>query len=228
MTTYALLPGAGGAAWYWHRVVPLLEAAGHQVVAVDLPAADADAGLAEYADVAVAGLAALPGPLVVVAQSMGAFTAPLVAQRVAATALIVLVNPMVPTAGESPGQWWSATGQDTAMVAHMQRIGLSRTAFDPVADLFHDVPDDVRATVFAAPEPAQSNTPFEQTWPLPAWPEIPTRVIQGSDDRLFPLEFQRKLVRDRLGVDLDVLPGGHLIALSRPAELAEQLLSYRI
>ena len=97
-----------------------------------------------------------------------------------------------------------------------------------MADLFHDVPDDVRATVFAAPEPAQSNTPFEQTWPLSAWPEIPTRVIQGSDDRLFPLEFQRKVVRDRLGLDLDVLPGGHLIALSRPADLAEQLLSYPI
>ena len=228
MTTYALLPGAGGAAWYWHRVVPLLEAAGHRVVAVELPAADDGAGLAEYADVAVAALAELPGPLVVVAQSMGAFTAPLVAQRIAATALIVLVSPMVPAAGESPGQWWSATGQDTAMVANMQRIGLSRTSFDPVADLFHDVPDDVRATVFAAPEPAQSNTPFEQTWPLSAWPEIPTRVIQGSDDRLFPLEFQRKVVRDRLGLDLDVLPGGHLIALSRPADLAEQLLSYPI
>lgn len=228
MRTYALLPGAGGAAWYWHRVVPLLEAAGHRVVAIDLPAADAHAGLTEYADTAVAALAELPGPLVVVAQSMGAFTAPLVGQRIAATALIVLVNPMVPAAGESPGQWWSATGQDTAMVANMQRIGLSRTSFDPVADLFHDVPDDVRATVFATPEPVQSDTPFERAWPLSAWPDLPTRVIQGGDDRLFPLEFQRKLVRERLGLDLDVLPGGHLIALSRPAELAEQLLSYPV
>lgn len=228
MRTYALLPGAGGAAWYWHRVVPLLEAAGHRAVAIDLPASDARAGLTEYADTAVAALTGVSGPLVIVAQSMGAFTAPLVAQRVAATALIVLVNPMVPAAGESPGQWWSATGQDTAMVANMQRIGLSRSSFDPVADLFHDVPDDVRATVFAAPEPAQSDTPFVQTWPLSAWPDIPTQVIQGSDDRLFPLEFQRKLVRERLGLDLDVLPGGHLIALSRPDELAEHLLSYRI
>jgi alpha-beta hydrolase superfamily lysophospholipase len=79
VTTYALLPGAGGAAWYWHRVVPLLEAAGHQAVAIELPAADAHAGLAEYSEVAVAALTGSSGPVVVVAQSMGAFTAPLVA-----------------------------------------------------------------------------------------------------------------------------------------------------
>ncbi len=29
MSTFVLIPGAGGAAWYWHRVVPLLRAAGH-------------------------------------------------------------------------------------------------------------------------------------------------------------------------------------------------------
>jgi pimeloyl-ACP methyl ester carboxylesterase len=32
-----LVPGAGGVAWYWHRVIPLLRAAGHDALAVDLP-----------------------------------------------------------------------------------------------------------------------------------------------------------------------------------------------
>jgi pimeloyl-ACP methyl ester carboxylesterase len=50
-------------------------------------------------------------------------------------------------------------------------------------------------------------------------------VIQGSDDRLFPLEFQRRVVRSRLGLDLEVMPGGHLIALSQPEELALRILS---
>ncbi len=34
--------------------------------------------------------------------------------------------------------------------------------------------------------------------------------MHGSDDRLFPLEFQRRVVRDRLGIDVDAMPGGHL------------------
>ncbi len=37
--------------------------------------------------------------------------------------------------------------------------------------------------------------------------------------------FQQALARDRLGIEADVLPGGHLIALAQPARLASYLLS---
>ena len=40
-----LIPGAGGSAWYWHRVVPLLRAAGHEAAAMDLPGDDGTADL---------------------------------------------------------------------------------------------------------------------------------------------------------------------------------------
>lgn len=87
---------------------------------IDLPADDDTAGLDEYADLVAAAAAGLPRPLVVAAQSMGAFTAPLVAQRTP-TDQILLVNPMIPAPGESAGQWWSATGQKDAMVENMTR-----------------------------------------------------------------------------------------------------------
>jgi pimeloyl-ACP methyl ester carboxylesterase len=224
--TFVLIPGAGGSAWYWSRVTPLLAAAGVDGLAVDLPAADDSADLTTYADVVCAAAADVSGTLVLVGQSMGAFTAPMVADRVGAS-LIVLVNPMVPTVGESPGQWWDATGQDRAMAEYFRRIGLPDKEFDPVEDFFHDVPADVREEAFSQPEPRQSDTPFGQTWPLDGWPDVPTRVVAGSDDRFFPLEFQRRVVRERLGLDVDVLPGGHLMALSRPRELADHLLKLR-
>jgi pimeloyl-ACP methyl ester carboxylesterase len=154
---------------------------------------------------------------------MGAFTAPIVAERVP-TAQIVLVNPMVPTADEGPGQWWAATGQEQARIAYFQRIGLDRSDFDPIEDFFHDVPEAVRQEAFSQPEPRQSDTPFGQTWPLRGWPDVPTRVVAGSDDRLFPLEFQRRVVRERLGLDVEVIPGGHLVALSQPDALADRIL----
>src|SRR5437763_12530567 len=53
MATYVLIPGLGGDAWYWHLVVPLLEAAGHRAVAVALPASDPDAGLDAYVGAAL-------------------------------------------------------------------------------------------------------------------------------------------------------------------------------
>jgi alpha-beta hydrolase superfamily lysophospholipase len=50
MSKFVLVPGAGGAAWYWHRVVSELEQPGHEAVAVDLPGPDESAGLPEYAE----------------------------------------------------------------------------------------------------------------------------------------------------------------------------------
>ncbi len=69
-------------------------------------------------------------------------------------------------------------------------------------------------------------TPFAKPWPLQKWPDVPTRFLQGRDDRFFPLEFQRRVVRERLGIPVDEIPGGHLVALSRPHELASALEAY--
>ncbi len=222
---YVLIPGAGGSAWYWSRVVPLLNSAGVDAVAVELPAEDDSADLFTYADTVRAAVADVTEPVVLVAQSMGAFTAPIVAGQVP-TARIVLVNPMVPRAGESAGQWWAATGQKQAMLDNFRRIGLGDKEFDPIEDFFHDVPADVREEAFREPEPPQSDTPFVQPWPLDAWPDVPTSVLQGRDDRLFPLDFQRRVVRERLGLDVHDIAGGHLNSLSQPEELTRRLLAY--
>ena len=43
--SFVLIPGAGGMAWYWHRVLPLLQGAHHGAIAVDLPGDDESVGL---------------------------------------------------------------------------------------------------------------------------------------------------------------------------------------
>lgn len=234
MAVFLLIPGAGGEASYWNRLAPLLIGRGHQAIPVQLPAADDRAGLQAYADQASATLRAAPrradaGPLVVVAQSMGGLSAPLVAQRELA-AQIVLLNAMTPRPGETGGQWWGNTGQAQASADYVRRLGLpdgraDGQPFDVDAMFFHDLPPQVRDELLAGPEPAQSDRPFEDPWPLDRWPGIPTRFLQGRDDRLFPLEFQRRVVRERLGLDVEELPGGHLLALSQPAALTDALLS---
>lgn len=220
VATFVLIPGAGGSAWYWHRLVPLLRDRGHDAVAVDLPAGDDSAGLAEYADVVV-DAASGRTELVLVAQSMGGLTAPLVCDRLPVE-LLVLLNAMVPAPGETGGDWWENTGHAEARVALAAREGRTASDLDPAVDFFHDVPPEVAAEAMAN-EPAQSSTPFAYPWPLRRWPDVPTRFLQGRDDRFFPLEFQRRVARERLGITVDELPGGHLVALSRPEELAGRL-----
>ena len=80
MATYVLIHGAGSDSWYWHLVVPRLRERGHDVVAVDLPCDDDTAGLEQYTDVVIDAIGDR-SDLVLVAQSMGGFTAPLVADR---------------------------------------------------------------------------------------------------------------------------------------------------
>lgn len=221
---FVLIPGAGGAAWYWHQLVPELAARGHDVVAVDLPADDDRAGLAEYADTVVEAIGDRRD-LVLVAQSMGAFTAPLLCQRMPVR-LMILLNAMIPAPGESAGAWWTSTGQAAAMREHAHRIGLPGLSLDDAEELFgHDVAPDVFADG-AKYQRDQSGTPFGEPWPLDAWPSVTTRVLASRHDRLFPLEFQRRVSLDRLRIEPDEIDGGHLVALSRPAELAERLDAY--
>jgi pimeloyl-ACP methyl ester carboxylesterase len=224
MAAFVLIPGAGGQAWYWHRVVPLLESARHTAHAVELPAADETAGLAAYTDIVVEAIGLRRRDLVIVGQSMGALTAPLVCTKVPAR-LMVLLNAMIPSPGETGGKWWTNSGQGAAAAEKARREGRDPGGkFDPSEIFLHDVPADVMAT--ASEEPAQSGRPFDDPWPLTEWPHVPTRVISAADDRLFPVEFQRRLVEERLGITPDVIPGGHLSALARPDELTALLLSY--
>ena len=50
MSTFVLIHGGGDSGWAWHRVVSVLRARGHEVVAPDLPADDESADLTSYAD----------------------------------------------------------------------------------------------------------------------------------------------------------------------------------
>src|ERR1700743_2862555 len=102
--TFVLIPGAGGAAWYWHRVAPLLQEAGHEAIAVDLPGDDPTAGLPEYARLVASAIDSRDN-VVLVAMSLGGFTAPLVAAEHPVSAM-VFVNAMIPRPGETPGAWW--------------------------------------------------------------------------------------------------------------------------
>lgn len=226
MATYVLIPGAGGDAWYWHRVAPELRTRGHDVVAVDLPSDDDSAGLAEYVDVVVDAIGDRAN-LIVVGQSMGGLTAALVCERVPVD-LLVMLNAMIPSPGETPGEWWTNTGHAHARREQDERDGRDPDAeFDPVTVFLHDLPPDVLAEAMSNGGRDQSGTPFERPWPLDAWPDVPTKALLSRDDRFFPAEFMRRVVRERLGIVPDEMDGGHLVALSRPKELADRLETYR-
>ena len=229
MATYVLIHGAGSEAWYWHLVVPELEARGHSVIAPDLPIDDDSAGIAEYAETVVRAIAeqgAREAPLIIVAQSLGGLIAPLVTEQVHAD-LIVMLAAMIPRPHEKLGAWWANTGWESARAALLEKHGRKPGDFDVIADFFHDVPQEVVDEAMARGERRQSRRVMEDEWPLDAWPQVPTRFLLCRDDRFFPADSMRRVVRERLGIEPDEMEGGHLPALARPKQLVERLERYR-
>jgi pimeloyl-ACP methyl ester carboxylesterase len=222
MASFVLIPGAGGMAWYWHRVVPLIRAAGHEPIAVDLPGDDRHAGLAAYADIVIRAIEER-SDVILVAQSLAAFTSPLVCAR-APVRTVVFVNAMIPKPGETAGAWWGATGATEAREQAAARRGYA-TEFDVGTYFLHDVPRDV---LRAGPEKPREevDTVFSEPCRFERWPEIPIHVLAARDDRFFPIEFQRRVARERLRKEVEEIPGGHLVALSNAEVLTERLLAY--
>jgi pimeloyl-ACP methyl ester carboxylesterase len=210
---FVLIPGAGGSAWYWHRVVPLLQSEQHEALAVDLPGDDERASLDDYADIVVRAIGTRAN-VVLVAQSLGGFIAPLVCARSPSVRMLVFLNAMIPLPGERGRDWWANTGAVNARMAAAKRRGYS-AKFDQDTYFLHDVPKEVLRDG-AAHVREQSESIFEYQCRFDTWPDVPIRVVAGADDRFFPLEFQRRIARDRLQKEVDVLPGGHLVALANP------------
>ncbi|WP_142057793.1 alpha/beta fold hydrolase [Pseudarthrobacter sp. B4EP4b] len=220
VSTFVLIPGAGGTAWYWSRVVPLLRRAGHEAVAVDLPGDDESAGLPEYTNLVLEAISERQD-VVLVAQSLGAFTGPLVCHRAAVRELI-LVNAMIPVPGETPGAWWENTGWAGAQRSAAEAQGYS-TEFDVGTYFLHDVPPDVAAEG-EKHQRSEANAVFESVCNFDEWPQIPISILAGEADRFFPIDFQRRVARERLGLEPDVVPGGHLLALANPEAVANYLM----
>jgi pimeloyl-ACP methyl ester carboxylesterase len=228
MATFVLIHAAGGAGWDWHLLEPVLRARGHRTVAPDLPGDDDTLTLVDYRDAVLAAVGLqddLVRPVVVVAHSFGAFTGPLVADRLEADA-IVLVAAMVPAPGERPDDWWDRVGYAEAVAEQAAADGGLTGNEDPFVEYYHDVPRALAEQALARDRAHPSVASGAEPWPLDAWPQIRTGSIVCTEDRLFPPALLRRLARERLGVEPDEIAAGHCVALSRPDELADLLEAY--
>src|SRR4051812_31303253 len=215
MATYVLIPGAGGESWYWHLVVPLLEAAGHRAVAVELPAREPDARLDDYVAAALHAAGPPEGGAGGVGPSPRGCTPPILAERLD-PAQLGSVAAMIPKPGQTAGAWWAASGFHD--VWGDQEI-------DAMEHFLHDLPPAVLQEALERGEPQQTDRVMTDPFPLPALPAIRTRGIACTNDRFFPVAFMDRLIRDRLAVEPEHVAAGHLPALANPVGLVELLLA---
>ena len=228
MTIFALVHGAWHGSWYWGKVAPLLQRAGHDVVAPELPSDDGSADFDTYADVMCRALRGCDD-VVVVGHSLGGPTATLVAARRPVRHLVYLCA-VVPEAGLSLVE--QGLEQVTMEFANGWVNGLSepdeqgRTVwvdFEFVRKVFYADCDE--PTVTAAIDHLRPQAAYPWTLPcsLTEPPSIPCTYVVCAEDRIVAGEWSRRIAH-RIGADIVELPGSHSPLLSRPSAVADVLL----
>jgi pimeloyl-ACP methyl ester carboxylesterase len=228
MATFALVHGAWHGAWCWDRLVPELKMRDHQVVAVDLPSDDVTASFDDYADVVCAALGDTPArDLILVGHSLGGMTIPLVAARRPLRRLVYLCA-LLPQPGRSLGQQMA---EDGAMLDPDYARGLSRTDPDlrtwvdeerAREHMFGDC-DEATATAAIARLRPQATYPYRLPHPPDALAAVASTYVLCTQDRMVNPEWSRRTAPDRVGADVEELPGSHSPFLSRPGQLADVL-----
>jgi pimeloyl-ACP methyl ester carboxylesterase len=230
MTTFALVHGAWHGAWCWERLTPLLQRAGHAVVAMDLPIDDNTASFDTYADVACAAVDGCSDDLILVGHSYGGMVIPLVAARRPARHL-VFVCALVPYVGrslddqlrEEPGTFNAAVFEGFRLDAESRYVWVD----DDLARAFMYADCD-KATSSAAIKRLRPHSPFPNSLQcsLAEFPDVPCTSVICSEDLCLGPERARRVARDRIGAEIIELPGSHAPFLSRPQTLADVLLHF--
>lgn len=234
MARLVLVHGAFAGAWKWSRLVEPLEAAGHTVETLDLPASGedqtpvADVTLDAYVDRVSAQLDRRPEPAVLVPSSMGGVvstqTAALHPEKVAA---IVYVAAFVPQDGQS---LLDLTRLPEGATDELQ-AGMVIEGDPPTASLTYEVSGSAEfaecseedlAWAFPQIRP-QPVVPFAQPVQIPegTFDEIPRAYVLCTHDRSIPPALQRRMVAENGIEDVIELDADHSPMISRTAELAK-------
>ena len=234
MARLVLVHGAFAGAWKWGRLVGPLEAAGHTVEVLDLPASGedqtpiAEVTLDAYVERVSRQLDERPEAAVLVASSMGGVvstqTAALHPRKVAA---IVYVAAFVPQDGQS---LMDLTRLPEGASDELQ-AGMVIEGDPPTASLtpevsqsaeFGECSEEDAAWAFPQIRP-QPVVPFGEPVQVPerTFDEIPRAYVLCTRDRSIPPGLQRRMVAENGIEDVIEIETDHSPMISRPAELAE-------
>lgn len=238
MASFILIHGSWHGGWCFDLVREILEAAGHEVVAPDLPGMDGDEaelrqvtlqGWAEFA----AGLCqqATQSPVILAGHSRGGLVISQAAEAApqAMDALVYICAMMLPS-GISRAEFKKLEEPNPAFDAIISPVfGGAGTIVDPAAgrDVFAQLSDQRLADQAMARLMIEPHGP--RAAPLQLSParfgSLPRTYIECSQDRTIPISSQRKMQHLLPGAAVVTLYADHSPFLSRPQELAAALIA---
>jgi pimeloyl-ACP methyl ester carboxylesterase len=235
MKTFILIHGSWHSAWNWHKVVPLLEKAGHKALAIDLPGMGRDKTPIKQVTMknTVEKICSLidqqPGKVVLVGHSKNGI---MISQAAECRPhkiekLIYLAAYLIPnnktqreySLQDTEGWLKKYVTQHPETASHTLQAEIYKEG------LYHDCDDDITelAKVLLGHEPVESGiTPLQLT--EENWGNIPRVYIECTEDRAVTPFIQRKMYTETPCEKVYQMATSHSPFFSRPKELVEILL----
>jgi len=211
-----LVHGAGGTAYTWSSVLPLLEAHGHAVTVAD----NFSRSLREDETAVRALIEATEGPVLLVGHSYGGavISAAGTHERVAG---LVYVAAFGPDRDESVQQ--IVNRYEPAEVSKYMTRGpagewISSPDEESWQELAWDVPEAVR-TMAKTEKRVSGNSIFTQTNIEPAWSSRPSWYLVASSDKHLRPEIQR-FMAGRMGATVEEVDTSHAVPHAAPERVA--------
>ena len=246
MSIFCLVHGAYLGAWCWERLIPELEARGHQVIAMDLPIDDPSASLSDYTDAVIQSLQGVDDDVILVGHSLAGMIVPLVALQRPIHRLVFLAAllPQIGMSGldqfydEVAPNMLKEIGYEPPEASLFEQLGDEPDIYNPAAltmkqasqdeavameFCFHDCEPDVAHWAISKLRDMRSLSHLTEVTPLQTLPDVEYAYIVCTDDRIVSPTWSKYAARKRLGVDAIELPGGHYPHISHPIQLAEVL-----
>lgn len=236
MSTFVLVHGSWHGAWCWHKLIPILERAGHRAVALDLPGHGRDwtdpgaVTMQSYVDAVCAVIDAQSEPVILVGHSRGGIVISQTAEHrpdrirslvYLAAYLIPNGEAMLPTALSDAD---SLIGPNLMMDPERGFHMLRQEAFKPA--LYADCSDEdvALANALLTPEPnAPVGTPLSLS--DANYGRVPRVYIETLQDAGVSPALQRRMLATVPCQKIISMQTSHSPFLSAPAQLASNLIS---
>lgn len=218
VATFCLIHGNWHDGSCWTPLVERLQALGHRAIAPDLPFDDPAASYDARAQPAVAALADVDDPVVIVGHSVGSAEAALVAAARPPALLVYLCPRFGSFAAPS-----NAPAVFREGFPFPPKDAEGRLTWDPeaaIAAMYPRLPDETARRLADRLRPGAFPV---GDYPLTEHPDVATALVYTRDDEFFTPEWERFVAHKLLGIEPIELPGGHFPMIEDPGGLAELL-----